>query len=307
MIFNIGSGGNSGSSGIRTVVGSDLCLEESKASVIKVLNIKGKSVQDGTPTVKSPKGFRNAAESGSLQVKASDKNTEPCQSNTIIIVLAQPLRECDKIVKQNGVWGVLRGTKVVLFGGTWQKRAQFAPSDGSACYSSADFITDNMKSTEYMYMACTHLTFGGGVAGGADISRIGKKGCFYKISIYVSTGGTTTYVCSDAQTVEDFMAEMEGAVFEYELAEPVFEPLPDELQIPLNNLEAYAGVTYVTTDGEVKAVLNLQYGVTESGAYVLEALSNSEVCKIKLDEINKALPYAINIDDKAKTIDFTDR
>lgn len=188
-------------------------------------------------------------------------------SNSIEIPLAQPLRKCDKIIKQNGVWGVLRSTKVVPFGGTWRARTEFAPPDGSACYSSADFITDNMKSTEYMYMACTHLTFGGGVVGGADIKTTGRKGCFYKISIYVSTGGTTTYVCSDAPTLADFLAEMEGAIFEYELAEPVFEPFPADVQEAIAGLHGYKPATYITTDSEVEHTIDVEY-MADTKAYI---------------------------------------
>lgn len=241
----------------------------------------------------------------------------PYRSDSITIPLAEPLREFDKIVEQDGLWGVLRGTAQKVFGGTWQFRDAFIPIDGSLCYSSGDFITDNYKSTDgNMYMACDRLLFGGGVSAGSDISKIGEKGFFYKIAVNAtgSGTGTTMYIPSDAPTLADFLAEMEGAIFEYRLAEPVFEPFDIDTQIAINGLKTYGGGTRITTSSEVKPVFVVKYGVSDTAALTI-AIHNS--CKTndilrkeladKTAELDAALPFAIEIDDSAKTINFIDR
>lgn len=415
-----------------SVVTVSQILNNSEAGGIKIIEINGDSIQDGTPTLTDPKEFNYVAESGSLTITSSGKNLVnipngtyeeslsvscnlkagkyiysfdefnssksapyglridggmygmseiafnifvneveietdfdivgitifagenesksvghnftitnamvrpygssktyvPVQgTNSITIPLSQPLRKGDKITKQGGAWGVLRSTKVVPFGGTWQYRSTFPGSDGSYCYSSADFITDNYKSLDDMYMACNKLIFGGGVTAGTNISDIGKKGYFYKIAVKTSTSGTTTYVCSDAQTVDDFLAEMEGTVFEYTLANPVFEPFSIDVQLALNSLKGYDVGTYVTTDSEVAPSILVEYGTNRTGVLAIEnnnLISNNEILIAEVDNklsnyydksqidalfkvINDALPYAINIDEVNKTIDFTDR
>ncbi len=152
-----------------------------------------------------------------VQIEAGETATpyQPYKYDSITIPLSEPLRKYDKIVKQDGVWGIERGTKPVPFGGTWQKRAEYPPNDGSTCYSSANFITDNVAKAD-MYMACTHLLFGGTTTGIADIETFGRRNTFFKFYNEhgsASVTGTTMYVCVDAPTLEDFMAEMEGAIF----------------------------------------------------------------------------------------------
>lgn len=259
-------------------------LTDSYAGGLKINEIVGASEQSENPTPEYPQPIKSVGDVGSLTIKIS--NADDTESNTITIPLEQPLRECDKIVKKDGLYGVLRGTKVVPFGGTWRVRTEFPPSDGSICYSSVDFIVDNMKREENMYMACTHLLFGGGVNGGADIKTFGKKGSFYKISIYVSSGGTTTYVCSDAPTLADFMEEMEGSIFEYELATPVFEPFDTDTQIALYSLMSYKRINHIHVSGNIQPTVEIEHGTSPVGAYTLEALNIANRNNAKIIALN---------------------
>ena len=86
-----------------------------------------------------------------------------------------------------------------------------------------------------------------------------------------------------------------------------FEPLPTVDQIALNSLQAFDGATYVNADCEINPIIEVEYGTSKIGAYSLEAYSVAQRNSILIAEINKAIPYAISIDDAASTINFEDR
>lgn len=193
------------------------------------------------------------------------------QGYSFELPISEPFRYGDKIVKQNGVWVMITSTNAVPFGGTWRARTDLPPSDGSKCYSSADFITNNIRSNN-IYMASTHSVFGGAIVGGDVVKTQGKNGYFYKIITQSSSGGTTTYVCSNAPTLADFLAEMEGAIFEYEIDSPVVTPLSNELQEILNNLETYYGATYISSNSDVLPRFMGMYASSKIGRHVIDLM-----------------------------------
>lgn len=196
------------------------------------------------------------------------------QGYSFELPISEPFRYCDKIVKQNGVWVMITSTNAVPFGGTWRLRPEVSTEDGSKCYSSADFITDNAFKAD-MYMACTHLSFGGTTTGIADVETLGKRNSFFKFyneSGSASGTGTTMYAFVDAKTLEGFMAEMEGAVFEYEIDSPVVTPLSNELQEILNNLETYYGATYILSNSDVLPRFIGMYASSKIGRQVIDLM-----------------------------------
>ena len=72
---------------------------------------------------------------------------------------------------------------------------------------------------------------------------------------------------------KEWLADNEVIVV-YELAEPVFEPLPLTDQAALHSLSTYNHITYVEFDSEIKPTFKGEYGVTKIGGRVLEDMMN---------------------------------
>lgn len=97
----------------------------------------------------------------------------------------------------------------------------------------------------------------------------------------------------------------------YVLATPVESALPAADQIALHRLESFDTVTYISTDSDVEATVEVEYGTDKVGSYILKNINELSIQNLTLSAqiaaINAALPYTITIDDTAQTIDFTDR
>lgn len=226
-----------------------------------------------------------------IQIEKGEKATpyEPYQSNSITIPLSEPLRQYDRIVEQDGVWGVERGTKAVPFGGTWSKRTESELPIESNLFSSADFITDNIKGVS-IYMACTHMEFGGTVTGIAEAAELAQNGYFYKYGVSATSGtGTSTYICLNVSTADELNDALAGAVFEYQLATPVFEPFDTKVQKTLNSLKTYEGMTLIATDSEVEPVIEVEHGITQAGAMALENSCGLEVLRCEFEQMRAGL------------------
>lgn len=120
-------------------------------------------------------------------------------------------------------------------------------------------------------------------------------------NIYVNVG----YIMSE-NTLDAFKAWLteNPLTVVYVPTEPTYESLPTADQIALNGLESFDTVTYISTDSEVEAVVDVDYAVDKVGALTLENGNLIETNRILIDT---ALPYTIEIDDEAQSINFIDR
>ena len=102
----------------------------------------------------------------------------------------------------------------------------------------------------------------------------------------------------DVATANAALAENPITVL-YELAEPVFEPLPTADQIALRSLMSYDGVTYVSCDSEVEPLIVTKYGTSEVGALSLHnenlTAANKLLSDAKIEEINSNLNGFVNV------------
>ena len=196
-----------------------------------------------------------------IQIEEGEVTTpyQPYQSNSITIPLSEPLRQYDKIVKQDGVREVLRGTKRVVFNGseTWIK-------SGSAFYTEQEQDMA-LNVSGYASALCDKAIMQNWVtvaSGGFDNSfTIYKDTVWSKARIAIYVNGITS--------VADFKAHIaeNPITVEYELATPTFEPFDTEVQIAINSLHGYKTVTYVSTDSEVKPTIIVDY-VADTKTYI---------------------------------------
>lgn len=196
---------------------------------------------------------------GVLQIECGTVSTayEPYREPQIVtITLDNPLTRWDRLEKREGVWGIVRQSRIKKLSDK-DSIGEYIPNNesyeaGLHCYTLR--ITDS--ALEYSTSYCTHfknVSF-------AYSQSVAKNGIY---SDHKEV--TNKYFISDKQTIEEFktwLAQQKEAgtpvELVYKTAEEVWEPLPEETQIALNSLHT----NYPTT-----------------------IISNSEDCEMKVEYI----------------------
>ena len=92
--------------------------------------------------------------------------------------------------------------------------------------------------------------------------------------VTVDTNPWLRFYCAEFTSVEavkQFFKDNETSII-YELAEPIFEPLPVEDRGALMYVQGYDGVTHLFTDSEVDTTIEAEYGTNKVGAYALAGM-----------------------------------
>lgn len=207
-------------------------------------------------TITAPMGAKYMRFNGSL-LELSGVKFEKC----VAIILSKPitLHSKDRIVKLDGVLDVGRGMATLNV-------AECTITDWGAGGDGHDFFINveawddtkqrNLQAlcNKFIYradaMAINHFWYKSNVGGWDGYSRLAFR------------------VPADINTVAKFKEYVgNDCIVLYETKETTFEPLPTADQIALNSLKSFDGVTYVETDSEVKATLNVDC-VLDTKAYI---------------------------------------
>ena len=179
----------------------------------------------------------------------------------------------DTIIKQDGVYGVLRKVGKYIIDGTeaWTKNSA----------SSSDYTYYFFKSTEGLIIKsnngyCSHFKVVN-TSSGFD-NAILMYNSAYSNTLYLGASaiGLETNTTS---ALKAWLAENNVEIM-YELETPTFEPLPLADQIALHQLETFDTVTYISTDSEIEPVIEVEYGTSKVGAYALKGMNDVEVEKL---------------------------
>jgi len=184
-----------------------------------------------------------------------DDTYEPYKENVTYIPLTEPLRSVgevkDEIVKQDGVWGVLRRIANVVIDenstmslGTYQGYNRFSVTLASK-YASVSPFDEGY---------CTHMRYSKDVLVASTDDNT--------ISIYTSNNGTSVraYFRMDKfATVDELKTWLTDnpITVEYELATEIFEPFEDQTQF--NQLSVFNPIAYIIATDE--ADMDLEYAV----------------------------------------------
>ena len=90
----------------------------------------------------------------------------------------------------------------------------------------------------------------------------------------------------------------------YELATETTEALPAADQIGLNSLLSFDGITYISTDSEVKPVITTEYGTSKTSTHAIEALNKVDNVEVEISEI-KPIVEKLQIPDITSTTEAT--
>lgn len=212
-------------------------------------------------------------------VEVEDDTYEPYKETVTYIPLTEPLRSVgdvkDEIVKQDGVWGVLRRIANVVIDenstmslGTYQGYNRFSVTLASK-YASVSPFDEGY---------CTHMRYSKDVLGASTDDNT--------ISVYTTGTIVVTYFRMDKFTTVDelksWLAENPITV-QYELATETFEPFAD--QTPFRNITTYNPVTYITNSDD--AQMEVEYYRNSFNGQTLANTSAELEMKIGRDENNQ--------------------
>ena len=185
------------------------------------------------------KGIKIQLEHGSMKT-----NYEPYKEpQTIALQLDRPLTKWDRLEKRDGVYGIVYKHRTVDDFATLVK-------DNTIIYGSSGnrYFSIEIKDANLNY----------------DYSKVYSEVGLYKKDInvlYVPVVQTNFFIVyvSDTDTIETAKEHLHYKVI-YETDSEEFVPLPEEMQLALENLYANDGTTIVSVDsGEVETGIKLTY------------------------------------------------
>jgi hypothetical protein len=290
---------------VEKVSSGNLSLSNSNAGGLKVLNLYGKSEQGENP---SPDNVQPIVSAGQMLIdgvvsdvginkKVIGEESYTEQNLTINRVLRGiPVTDSSlaNYTDENGqmwcadygdverkVW-VQRIGAVDLSTLTWDHSARWEQTT----VADLKYVANN---TQIGVALCENYSIR--KASGLSTSVLGEL-AIDTTNIKVANGGATH--------------EPSGIMF-YMLATPIETPMTDEEIIALHSLKTNNGVTHITSDNVPDAPMLVKYGTSEVGALSLENGNLHVVNRMLVEEINSAIPFRIEIDDEAETINFIDR
>lgn len=237
-------------------------------------------------------GFGNGYTANNLtfkpQLEIGDTFTgfEPYTEKVATILLDEPLREGDRLVKVDGVWNVERHSAEVVFDGS---------SDETWVFESNDYNSS-------MYTKISDMIVG---TGGYDENIICDK--LIQISSAASTypyrvNNFCRFIGSNAfqiyLPIGTFTDSNSGKAWlqsnplkvQYKLATPTYEVLDTASQIALNSLKTFNTVTHIAVDSVTQpAELEVEFGKSKVGAYTLKSLNDNDIDRIERAEMKAQL------------------
>lgn len=205
----------------------------------------------------------------------TDATYDPYKENKLTLSAPVTLSELnnikDVICKQDNVWGVLRRVGSVVLNGseTWTATTLnrvYTSVISSTIKKPIDNKTKgNARSSHYAIRGKDYLDTG--------CFAIETTGALFFLD---NTNGTS------ASTFKTWLQSNNVTVL-YELAAPVFEPLPEADQNLFNSLRSYDGVTVITTDSTVEPEVCVTNAVSLTGAYALDSINALGGCKFKYE------------------------
>lgn len=219
----------------------------------------------------------------------TDLTFEPYTESTATILLDEPLREGDRLVKVDGVFNHNHKCGVVDLGTlNWVQ-----DKDWSSMYYAKCPEAKHGKSIKGNGCYCTHYT-------DAKKKNIASWAEFHETNNIISCGNVyinheqknSAIVVTDNRytDVTEFKNAMNGVILEYELAEETLTPLDTASQIALNSLKTFDTVTYITVDSVTQpAELEVEYGKSKVGARVIKNENGNDIDRIERKEMKAQL------------------
>jgi len=222
--------------------------------------------------------------------EVKDATYEPYKENVTYISLDEPLRSVgevkDEIVKQDGVWGVLR--RIACKQLTTAFKNQGSNSNNYGYYQRfGDVGGTTVLSDKLSYKPMTTV-----LADGATMDTLGVSATpLYGGVVYFNVG----YYLTD-KTVEGVTAWLADnpITVEYELATETFTPFAD--QTPFNNMVTYNPVTIISSDAEMDIeYVDMSYDQIVGKIYDELTDINSRITRIITPELVKSYYVAMGV------------
>ena len=122
-----------------------------------------------------------------------------------------------------------------------------------------------------------------------------------KNSLAISSNGNLN-INNDYGNVDDWKVFLQSnpMTVVYELATPVVEELSDVDKIALNSLKTFNEITYISSDSEIKPIIDVDYGINKAASLLLENDNKNDIQDIK---INNIIENATKVIDNLDSVD----
>lgn len=180
----------------------------------------------------------------------------------------------DRIVKQDGVWGVERKPQYDVY-----------TSISSIVNGLAQIIVPSNHFESLSWDKVPNALCNMFKAVSCNDNKAGIEGFSTKSTSDANNWAYTFFIPSIEQTVEAYNAFLAEKPIEFVSVkgESTFEPLPEADQIALNSLVTYDEVTHISTDSTIGPVVTVTYGTSKVGA---EGILNANA--LEISELEKA-------------------
>ena len=181
----------------------------------------------------------------------------------------------DAICKQNGVYGVLRNFDSITLNGSeyWEL---ISASNPGRIYTSIfnktikKVANNNTKAT---WVICSHY-------------GVSARNNILENTLTIESNGNVVFrddINAEKPSVWKAWLSANNVTVDYQLATPVFEPLPEADQIALKQLETFDKITNVFTDSEVEPVIEVECATSKTGGLLFDVESDMGGCKLKYE------------------------
>ena len=204
------------------------------------------------------------------------------QEKVATILLDEPLREGDRLIKVDGVWNVERNIKEWIFDGSESWSATYSTKLLKLAFSYTSNFNGNSIGDYCGTGVCNYFKWNSLISDIFDTVRFAHN-----------NGNITWFYPSKFETLDEWKAWVteqynsgNPLTIQYNLATPTLTPLDLESQKALNSLETFKDMTYVEVDSKIKpAGIKYEYGKSGTVAYTLKALLNSETALVMVSTL----------------------
>lgn len=163
------------------------------------------------------------------EITIANAQTDATKNQTVTLTADRPLTKWDRLIKENGVWGLEYGSNSVEYDGTeeWAINANYE--------NVFRHSEQNMQANSEVY---------------SNSYKQILSGLLNESDYGISTGVYINIKNKNATTIEEFKALLQSNPITvlYQLAEPVFVPLAESEQAAMNALHTYRPTTVLSND-----------------------------------------------------------
>lgn len=247
---------------INTASGTNLNINDTASYPIREIQVKGNSIQDGTPTPSNQVPINSAGDNGMGSINEVISNSDNTQGQNYTIPCQQPMRSIgnvrDEFVKIDGVWYEKHVIGQVVLNGSesgWLERGN--TSENYIKFRNANALPYDSKGDLLLISDYFVTNIGANNASYSGNAICGNSGNYAKW-LHISIDNT---IVNSVETFKTWLSTHNTEVI-YELAEPIYLECTEEQITALEAIEkarTYKKTTNVFSEDITPAYITITY------------------------------------------------